>query len=76
MIKTNIRRIIFTLLVLMNLFSQAQSPQAKNADQKEWIVRSNKFTQSLIDIDEKYSPEFGSEQGLAFYYTLILVSTF
>lgn len=75
MIKTNIHRIIFTVLVLMNIVSQAQNPPAKNTEQKEWIVRSNKFTQSLIDIDEKYSPEFGSQQGLAYYDTLVSVPT-
>ena len=29
----------------------------------------------IIDIDEKYSPEFGTEQGLAFYDTLVSVPT-
>jgi hypothetical protein len=75
MIKTNIRLLISAVPFLMNITSQAQNPTTKNADQKEWIIRSNKFTQSLIDIDEKYSPEFGSEQGLPYYDTLISVPT-
>src|SRR6185295_4026127 len=28
-----------------------------------------------IDIDEKYSPEFGSDEGIAFYDTLVAVPT-
>jgi hypothetical protein len=75
MIKTTIRRIIIIAPVLINLTSQAQNPTDGKTNQKDWIVRSNKFTQSLIDIDEKYSPEFGSQQGLAFYDTLISVPT-
>jgi hypothetical protein len=42
---------------------------------KEWITKSNSYTKTLIDIDEKYSPEFGSDQGLAYYDTLIAVPT-
>lgn len=42
---------------------------------KEWIEKSNKYTQQLIDLDKKYSPEYGSEQGLAKYDTLITVPT-
>jgi len=42
---------------------------------KEWVTRSNGYTKLLIDIDEKYSPEFGSNQGLAYYDTLVSVPT-
>lgn len=42
---------------------------------REWIAKSNKYTQQLIDLDKKYSPEYGSSQGLAEYDTLITVPT-
>jgi uncharacterized protein (DUF885 family) len=42
---------------------------------RDWIKQSNDYTKLLIDIDKKYSPEFGSDQGLAFYDTLIAVPT-
>jgi uncharacterized protein (DUF885 family) len=45
------------------------------SDSKAWITKSNSYTKILIDLDEKYSPEFGSSQGLAFYDTLISVPT-
>ncbi|MDB4920851.1 DUF885 domain-containing protein [Mucilaginibacter sp.] len=45
------------------------------SDSNAWITKSNTYTKILIDLDEKYSPEFGSSQGLAFYDTLISVPT-
>jgi uncharacterized protein (DUF885 family) len=39
--------------------------------QPEWVKRSNQFTQMLLDIQYKYSPESGSEQGVAKYDTQI-----
>lgn len=42
---------------------------------KEWVTKSNSYTKLVIDIDEKYSPEFGSSQGLAYYDTLVSVPT-
>jgi len=42
---------------------------------KDWVAKSNSYTTILIDIDKKYSPEFGSEQGLAAYDTLVSVPT-
>ena len=35
--------------------------------QPEWVKRSNQYTQMLLDIQYKYSPESGSQQGLAKY---------
>ena len=39
--------------------------------QPEWVKRSNQYTQMLLDIQYKYSPESGSEQGVAKYDTEI-----
>jgi uncharacterized protein (DUF885 family) len=64
---------IYTLIIgafALNPFvSKAQS------DSKDWITKSNSYTKILIDLDEKYSPEFGSSQGLAFYDTLVSIPT-
>ena len=59
-------------IALLPFVSNAQE---KPADNKEWITKSNSYTKILIDLDKKYSPEFGSEQGLAYYDTLIAVPT-
>ncbi len=70
---------IFCLCLLLNTTvpqaSVAQEPSVKTAENKQWIVRSNSYTKLLIDIDEKYAPEFGSGQGVAFYDTLVVVPT-
>lgn len=63
----------FSLLFSMDAF--AQKPAADVPENRKWIVKSNSFTKMLTDIDEKYSPEFGSTEGLSFYDTLIEVPT-
>ncbi|NCD71944.1 DUF885 domain-containing protein [Mucilaginibacter agri] len=42
---------------------------------KAWVAKSDQYTQWLIDLDKKYSPEYGSSQGLAEYDTKISVPT-
>ena len=59
----------------ISVASQSQNPSQKISENKDWIVKSNSYTKILIDIDEKYSPEFGSTQGLALYDTLIAIPT-
>ena len=61
--------------VLFPFLVNAQNTPGKPSGDKEWIVKSNNYTKILLDIDKKYSPEFGSDQGLAFYDTLIAVPT-
>ncbi len=56
-------------------FSFTTNAQNDSVDNKGWVAKSNSYTKILIDIDEKYSPEFGSSQGLASYDTLISVPT-
>jgi hypothetical protein len=60
------------LILISCLFPLAVSAQTPG---KTWIIKSNQYTQQLIDLDKKYSPEYGSEQGLAAYDTLITVPT-
>ena len=50
--------------------TSAQNTPAPAKD-KDWVIQSNRYTKLIIDIDEKYSPEFGTQQGLAFYNTLV-----
>jgi hypothetical protein len=40
-----------------------------------WIEASNRFTQMLVDVHLRHSPEYGSSQGLAEYDTRIGVPT-
>jgi uncharacterized protein (DUF885 family) len=38
---------------------------------KDWIAKSNAYTQKLLDVDLKHSPEEGSNEGLAKFDKLI-----
>ena len=60
------------MVAFLPFVSKAQSDPASG---KDWVVKSNEYTKILIDIDEKYSPEFGSSQGLAYYDTLVSIPT-
>ncbi|MBA2761739.1 MAG: DUF885 domain-containing protein, partial [Segetibacter sp.] len=62
-------------LVLIVIPFVAVKAQTNGTGSKDWVTKSNNYTRILIDIDQKYSPEFGSEQGLAFYDTLVAVPT-
>jgi uncharacterized protein (DUF885 family) len=44
---------------------------AESGSAPEWVVRSNGFTQTLLDIEEAHRPENGSREGLAQYDKLI-----
>ncbi|MGI8636160.1 MAG: DUF885 family protein [Segetibacter sp.] len=70
---TNLSNVLHVTLI--TLLSIAAKAQTTSSDSKDWVTKSNLYTKNLIDIDQKYSPEFGSEQGLAFYDTLIAVPT-
>ncbi len=69
----SVHKTIFAVAIA-TLFAHPFTVKAQG-DDKAWIVKSNKYTETLLDIDKKYSPEFGSSQGLAFYDTLISVPT-
>lgn len=56
------------LISLLPINTQAQH-------NKNWVKTSDRYTQMLIELDKKYSPEYGSSQGLAQYDTLIAVPT-
>ncbi|WP_462268099.1 DUF885 domain-containing protein [Mucilaginibacter sp.] len=56
----------------LSLQTQAQTTSGNS---KAWVTKSNRYTQLLIDLDKKYSPEYGSSEGLAEYDTRIAVPT-
>ena len=67
-------------LVATNPAARAQAPAAPAsaarkapaaAPEPEWVKRSNQYTQMLLDVQFRHSPEGGSEQGLAKYDPLI-----
>ncbi len=63
----------FLFVCLSTLMVNAQTKPIDNS--KNWVSRSDNFTQMLIALDEKYSPEFGSTEGLTIYDNQISVPT-
>jgi hypothetical protein len=66
----NINRLTILALALLPFAVNAQTPATQ-----AWVTKSNNYTKILLDIDKKYSPEFGSQQGLAIYDEQITVPT-
>jgi hypothetical protein len=73
-VKSGRYKIIATTIIGMSLATftprmaaapQAAAPAAK--PDQSWIERSNQFTELLLDITKKHSPESASAQGLAQY---------
>ncbi|MBE9464425.1 DUF885 domain-containing protein [Dyadobacter subterraneus] len=64
---------LFALSWLAPLPARLQNLTTEHS--KDWIAKSNKYTQMLVELDIKYSPETGSSQGLAIYDTQISVPT-
>jgi len=62
-------------LITISILPFAVKAQTKPAADKDWTAKSNGYTKTLLDVRKKYSPEFGSRQGLAYYDTLIAVPT-
>ena len=62
------------VLICLSPFAAKLQTITASAD-ISWINRSNHYTQMLIDLDQKYSPEYGSSQGMAKYDTQISVPT-
>src|SRR6185437_8789927 len=71
----NFKKIISPFLLLIILSPSETNAQTKTGQSKDWVAKSNSYTKLLIDVDKKYSPESASQQGLAFYDTLISVPT-
>lgn len=52
-------------IVILLLGTVSMTAVAAAEPGKDWIARSNAYTQTLLDIDLKHSPEQGSGEGLA-----------
>ncbi|WP_121811404.1 DUF885 domain-containing protein [Mucilaginibacter kameinonensis] len=61
------------LMLLTGIGFNARAQQS--AETKAWVAKSNEYTKIIIDLDKKYSPEYGSSQGLAEYDSDIAVPT-
>lgn len=61
------------IVALCPLSAKLQTKTGENS--KAWIVKSNQYTKMLIDLQEKYSPEDGSSQGLEAFDPKISVPT-
>ncbi|WP_114938874.1 DUF885 domain-containing protein [Mucilaginibacter endophyticus] len=61
------------LMLLTGIGINAGAQQS--AETKAWVAKSNEYTKIIIDLDKKYSPEYGSSQGLAEYDSDIAVPT-
>ena len=48
-------------LVLIVIPFVAVKAQTNGTASKDWVTKSNNYTKILLNIDQKYSPEFGSE---------------
>jgi uncharacterized protein (DUF885 family) len=69
-------RMIFVLgLTAANLAGRAQTAASAAPAEPAWVVRSNQYTQMLLDVQLKHSPEQGSSQGVAKYDTQITDGT-
>jgi len=71
--KSSIYSLCFTIAISALPFTARL--QTKPAEAKAWVKTSNQYTQMLVDLDKKYSPEYGSSQGLAEYDNDISVPT-
>jgi len=72
--------ILASILMFFNTAAEAQTSAAKGPAapapaEPAWIARSNAYTQMLLDVQYKHSPESGSGQGLAKYDPLITDAT-
>src|SRR5271166_4992083 len=59
---------VLTAIVMTGCAAVAQN---ETSGEKNWIARSNQYTNLLIDINNKHQPEGASQQGLAQYDALI-----
>jgi hypothetical protein len=50
--------------------SRGAEPESPGAE-RQWIEDSNRYTQMLVDVRVRHSPEYGSAQGLSQYDALV-----
>lgn len=62
-------------ILLTSLLTPIASAQKTIPEDRSWIAKSNSFTQQLIDVDIRHSPEQASSEGLEAYDAKISVLT-
>ena len=68
----NIQGCLSAVLFASTLIATAQAAEsAKAPPGQQWIADSNRYTQMLLDVQIRHSPEYGSSQGLSQYDPLI-----
>ena len=63
---------VILLGVMLQPLALAQSTPPED---RSWIAKSNSYTQQLIDVSNRHSPEGASDEGLAEYDTRISILT-
>ena len=66
---------LLSAILLTGLFAPVARAQSAVPEDRSWIAKSNSYTQQLIDVDIRHSPEQASSEGLAAYDTKISVLT-
>jgi hypothetical protein len=62
-------------ILLTGLFAPFVMARSSAPEDRSWVARSNAYTQQLIDVSNRHSPENASAEGLAAYDTKISVLT-
>ena len=74
--RSTVSTIVFAATLAVSIAVPAQSPAPKAPPAAPaWVERSNQYTQRMLDVQYKHSPENGSRQGLARYDPLITDAT-
>ncbi len=66
---------LLSAILLTGLFAPVALAQSAAPEDRSWIAKSNSYTQQLIDVDIRHSPEQASSEGLAAYDAKIFVLT-
>ena len=66
---------LFTVVLLAGVLFPTAGAQSATTPDRTWIAKSNLYTQRLLDISNRHSPEQASAEGLAAYDTKIAVLT-
>jgi uncharacterized protein (DUF885 family) len=68
-------KVCLVILTLSLSALNSAAGQSTALPSQSWIERSNQYTQMLLDVQFKHSPESGSEQGVTKYDPLITDAT-
>ena len=58
----------------VSALGHAQAASAYQPADQSWVPKSNAYTQTLVDIENRYSPESASAEGLVQYDTISAAS--